>query len=185
MPGIFTVGLRQGIVDRWTFLAGFEWSNWGRIGTANLLQPNGAAATIGGRPVTFPFQYSDGYFYSAGLEHVYNTDWTLRAGIAFEQSPITDAVRTPRLPDNDRMWYSIGGTYKHPQFKGLSFDLGYSYIDVKNAPINISTTSGNPWCTSATCTTYIGSVSSHIHILSIAARYQFDAVAPAKKLITK
>ena len=96
----------------------------------------------------------------------------MRAGIAFEKSPITDSVRTPRLPDNDRMWYSVGASYKHPQFRGLTFDLGYSFIDVKDTPINISA-SGNPWINGTG--TYIGSVSSHINIVSIGTRYQWDA----------
>ena len=68
----------------------------------------------------------------------------LRAGIAYEKSPITDGVRTPRLPDNDRMWYSVGASYKPPQFTGITVDLGYSYIQAKATPINIGPGSGNP-----------------------------------------
>lgn len=186
LPDMITVGLRQGIGDRFTLLAGVEWSNWSRIGTPRLLQPNGNQAFIGATAVTFPFQYSDGWFYSLGGEYALNPAWTVRAGIAYEKSPITDNVRTPRLPDNDRMWYSVGATYKPASLKGFTFDAGYSFIDVKNTPINISPTSGNPWCTSPACTTYVGSVSSHINIFSVAVRYQWDDAAPVRtKLITK
>jgi long-chain fatty acid transport protein len=183
LPGLLSVGLRQGIGDRFTLLAGFEWQNWSRIGTANVLTSAGTSATIGGAAVTFPFQYRDGYFYSLGAEYLVDPAWKLRAGIAFERSPITDQVRTTRLPDNDRMWYSVGASYKAPQFKGLTFDAGYSFIDVKNAPIDTSATSGNPWRNSTG--TYIGSASAHINIVSLAVRYQWDDAAPAKKLITK
>jgi long-chain fatty acid transport protein len=112
---------------------------------------------------------------------------TVRAGIAFEKSPITDGVRTPRLPDNDRMWYSIGASYKPPQFKGLTFDLGYSFIDVKDTPVNLGPGTGNPWSsTSAVAGPYTGSVSSYINILSIGLRYQWDAPsAPKTTLYTK
>lgn len=186
LPDMITVGLRQGIGDRFTLLAGFEWSGWSRIGTANLLQPNGAPALIGAGAVRFPFNYSDGFFYSLGGEYKVDPQLTLRAGIAFEKSPITDVVRTPRLPDNDRMWYSVGASYKPAAFQGLTFDLGYSFIDVKNTPINISAASGNPWFSPA-LGTYIGSVSSNIHILSVAMRYQWDAdPAPRRThLVTK
>jgi long-chain fatty acid transport protein len=177
LPDMVTVGLRQGIGDRFTLLAGFEWSNWSRIGTANLNAPAGPA-TIGGTVIKFPFQYSDGYFYSLGGEYIVDPSLTVRAGIAFEQSPITDSVRTPRLPDNDRMWYSVGASYKHPQFKGLTFDLAYTYIDVKDTPINISAASGNPWLNATG--TFIGSVDEHVHIIALAARYQWDAAAPVK-----
>ncbi len=185
LPDMITVGLRQGIGERFTLLAGIEWSNWSRIGTPRLLQPSGATALIGGTPVTFPFQYSDGWYYSLGGEYAFNPALTVRAGIAFEKSPITDNVRTPRLPDNDRMWYSVGATYKPASMPRFTFDFGYSFIDVKNTPINISPTSGNPWCTPG-CTTYVGSVDSYVNIISVAVRYQWGDEAPTRtKLITK
>lgn len=184
LPDMVTVGLRQGIGDRFTLLAGFEWSNWSRIGTAIVTTPSGGTALIGTSAVALPFQYSDGYFYSLGGEYVINPSWTVRAGIAFEKSPITDSVRTPRLPDNDRMWYSAGFGYKPPQFKGVTVDFGYSYIDVKDTSINIGAGSGNPWTNSTG--TYVGSVDSHVHILSFGFRYQWDDAAPKKTaLITK
>jgi long-chain fatty acid transport protein len=185
LPDQLSLGLRQRLNQNWTLLAGFEFANWARIGTATIAQPNGAPATLGGAPIQLPFQYSNSYFYSLGGEYAWTEATTLRAGIAYEKSPITDGVRTPRLPDNDRMWYSIGASYKSPAIRGLSFDFGYSFIDVKNTPINISATSGNPWFNSTG--TYIGSVSSNIHIVSISARYQWDAPAPVMKtaLITK
>ena len=46
-----------------------------------------------------------------------------RAGLAYDQSPVRDAQRTPRLPDNDRTWLAIGAQYRaSPQ---LAFDVGY------------------------------------------------------------
>lgn len=187
LPDMVTVGLRQGIGDRFTLLAGFEWSNWSRIGTAVVTTPSGGTATLVGNPVALPFQYSDGYFYSLGGEYIVDPTLTLRAGIAFEKSPITDRVRTPRLPDNDRMWYSAGLSYKPPQFAGVTMDLGYSFIQVKDTPINLGPGSGNPWGTAATSPVYVGSVDSHIHILSFGFRYQWDAAPAPKKtaLITK
>jgi long-chain fatty acid transport protein len=184
LPDMLTVGLRQRITDRFTMMAGFEWSNWSRIGTARLYTGSGANATIGGGAVSFPFQYSDGYFYSLGGEYVINPSWTARAGIAFEKSPITDGVRTPRLPDNDRMWYSAGLSYKPPQFAGVTVDLGYSFIDLKDTSLNLGPGTGNPW-TNGTGT-YTGSVDSTIHILSFGFRYQWDDPAPKKTaLVTK
>lgn len=177
LPDTVTVGLRQGITDRFTLLAGFEWANWSRIGTARLLQPNGAAVTVGiaASPVTFPFNYRDGTFYSLGGEYVLDPSWTVRAGIGFERTPIYDSVRTARIPDNDRIWYSVGASYKPASLKGLTLDVGYSFIDVKNASVCMGAASGcptNPWSGAAT---YIGNVKSTINIISVALRYQWDA----------
>lgn len=178
LPDTLTVGLRQGIGDRFTLLAGVEWANWSRIGTAPLLQLNGNAVTLAGNAVTFPFQYRDGWFYSFGGEYTLNPAWTVRAGIGFEQSPITDRVRTTRIPDNDRIWYSVGASYKPQSIKGLNFDIGYSYIDVKNAPVCMGIAVGctsNPWSSTNPASFYNGSTSSYINIVSVALRYQWDA----------
>lgn len=191
LPDVVTVGLRQGIGDRFTLLAGVEWSNWSRIGTANLYRPDGTPATILGKAVVFPFEYSDGWFYSLGGEYIVNPAWTVRAGIAFEKSPITDGVRTARIPDNDRTWYSVGASYKPASLRGFTFDAGYSFIDVKNTPICMGPAAlggcpSNPW--SSTTSSYVGSASSYINIVSVGLRYQWDDAppAPAKKmLITK
>ena len=186
LPGTLTVGLRQGIGDRFTLLAGFEWANWSRIGTAILTQPNGDPVTLGGAAITFPFQYKDGYYYSLGGEYKLDPAWTVRAGIAFEKSPISDNVRTTRIPDNDRMWYSVGASYKPASIKGVTLDLGYSFVDVKSASVCMGPAASgcptNPW---SGATTYIGSVKSYINIISVALRYQWDDPAPNKLLITK
>lgn len=175
LPDMVTVGLRQGIGDRFTLLAGIEWSGWSRIGRVPVLQPNGANATLGGAALAFPFNYRDGWFYSLGGEYKLDPAWTLRAGVAFERTPISDDVRTTRIPDNDRMWYSVGASYKPASIKGLNIDLGYSFIDVKNASICMGAASGcptNPW---SGASTYIGSVKSTINIVSLGLRYQWDA----------
>jgi long-chain fatty acid transport protein len=185
LPDTVTVGLRQRIGERFTLLAGVEWANWSRIGTPRLYQPNGSAATLGGAAVTFPFEYSDGWFYSIGGEYALDPAWLVRAGIGFEKSPVTDGVRTARLPDADRIWYSIGASYKPPSIKGLTFDVGYSFIDVKDASICMGPAAAggcpsNPW--SSTVGAYVGSVSAYINIISVALRYQWGAdPAPAKK----
>lgn len=183
LPDMLTVGLRQGIGDRFTLLAGVEWSGWSRIGSPGVMQPNGSPARVGGPAFKLPFEYSDGWFYSLGGEYVLNPAWTVRAGIAFEKSPITDRVRTARLPDADRMWYSVGATFKPESLRGFTFDAGYSFIDVKNAPVCLGIAVGcasNPNSSSSALSFYNGSVKSYINIVSVAVRYQWDAAAPAK-----
>jgi long-chain fatty acid transport protein len=174
LPDTVTLGLRQRLTQQWMLMATVEWSDWSRIGTSNVLQSSGAPATVAGKAVTLPFQYSDGWFYSLGAEYQWNPQLALRAGVGFEKSPITDQVRTPRLPDNDRTWLSLGATYQWT--RSLSFDFAYSHLLVKNTPINISADSGNPWFSGVS---YVGSVSSHVDIVSLALKYRWDDPAPA------
>jgi long-chain fatty acid transport protein len=166
LPDTVSVGLRQRLTPQLTGLATVEWTNWSRIGTSNVAA--GAFST------TLPFQYQDGWLFSVGAEYMWSQALTLRGGVGYEISPITDQVRTPLLPDNDRFWLSAGGTYQwSPK---LSFDLAYTHIFVKSTPINVTAASGNPWWNGVD---YIGDVSSHVDIISVAMKYRWDNPAPA------
>ena len=54
----------------------------------------------------------------------------LRAGVAFDESPVNNVDRGPRLPDSDRTWLAVGGRYKYSS--ALNFDVGAAYIFVKD-----------------------------------------------------
>ena len=148
-----------------------EWSNWSRIGTAIVKQPSGAAALVAGAPVALPFQYRDGWFYSVGAEYALTSQTTLRAGIGYERSPVTDHVRTPRLPDNDRVWLAAG--LSHRISPNVTFDIAYSRIIVRDTHIDVSAASGNPWFNGTV--TYSGDVNAHVDIFSVGIRWAGSA----------
>ena len=100
----------------------------------------GPPATALGHPVSIPFQWQDGWFFSGGAEYIWTDRLTVRGGIGYEISPVTDQVRTPIVPDNDRFWASIGATWQ--VIKGMHFDVAYSHIWVKDPNINL--VAGNP-----------------------------------------
>jgi long-chain fatty acid transport protein len=75
-----------------------------------------------------------------GAEYAYSPDTTLRAGVGYEWSPISDDVRNVSLPDNDRVWLSVGMTTKLTE--RASIDLAYTHLFVKDAPINVSNAAG-------------------------------------------
>jgi long-chain fatty acid transport protein len=168
-PDSASLGLRQGITSNLTLLGTVEWTHWSRIGTSVVNQSNGSPVLApSGTPVTLPFQFSDGWFYSAGLEYVYSPSWIFRGGVGFEKSPITDQVRIPLLPDNDRTWYSIGLTNRVTP--GISVDLAYSFIDVKTTPLNV--VPGNPWFNGAV--TYVGTSRASVSIFSFGVKFKLD-----------
>jgi len=177
LPATVSIGLRQRLTPQWTALGTFEWSNWSRIGTSNIMQASGAPATIVGTPVTAKFLWSDGWFVSGGAEYQWNDRLAVRGGVGFEKSPVTDGVRSPLLPDNDRVWASLGATYKWSN--KVTLDAAYSHIFVKSTPIDISAASGNPLFASGV--SYIGSVDAHVDIISVALKYRWDDPAPPVK----
>src|SRR3546814_13153816 len=65
-----------------------------------------------------------------------------RSGVARDDSPVSLPHRTPRLPDQDRMWYSIGATWAARD----NFDItaSYSRVQMADTPVvGIASSSGS------------------------------------------
>lgn len=173
LPGVLSLGVRQRLDAQWTLLGTVEWTDWSRIGTSSVVA-NGATVT------TLPFQYRDGWLFSGGVEYQANERMTLRTGFGYEISPIDDQVRTPLIPDANRIWASVGMSYVI--IKGLKADLAYSHVYEPNASINITSTSGNPWFATTVTSfnpfgvSYVGNASSHADIISLGINWKWDEV---------
>ncbi|MBH0039514.1 outer membrane protein transport protein [Pseudoalteromonas sp. SWN166] len=70
--------------------------------------------------------FSDSFRYSVGTDYQYNEDLLLRAGVAFDQSPVSQNHLSISIPDTDRFWFSFGGNYTIDQSSNV--DLGVSII---------------------------------------------------------
>lgn len=174
-PETVTLGLRQKVGQDFTLLAGFEWSNWSRVKRAAIRN-----ADTGAYVNKLSFDYEDGWMASLGGEYRVNPNLLLRAGLAYESSPVTDATRSVRIPDNDRIWASIGASYKWSE--QLSFDAAYTHIFVKDPNVNIVAghhefRPGVP---------LVANGKSHVDVLSFSLRYSFNPPAkPLSKVVTK
>ncbi len=166
LPDMVTVGLRQKISDRIDLLAGFEWTNWSRVGTI----------PVEGTPETLRLNYDDGYFYSIGVEYAYSPFTTLRAGLAYEESPISDLERNVLLPDNDRIWLSIGAT--HQLTEKITIDVGYTHIFVDDASICRQGADASPCLVDAPNLIEAKSESS-VDIISASFKYKWGGSEPS------
>ncbi|MBH0028392.1 MULTISPECIES: outer membrane protein transport protein [unclassified Pseudoalteromonas] len=70
--------------------------------------------------------FSDSFRYSVGTDYQYSEDLLLRAGVAFDQSPVSQNHLSISIPDTDRFWFSFGGNYAIDQQSNV--DLGVSII---------------------------------------------------------
>lgn len=113
-------------------LAGWDSLKEIRIEFDNPAQPDSAE----------DYSWEDSWFYSIGAEYKLNERWTLRGGVARDDSPVSLPHRTPRMPDQDRMWYSLGATWAVSD----SFDItaSYSRIQLVDTPVvGIASSSGS------------------------------------------
>ncbi len=172
LPDMVTIGLRQALTDRVDLLAGFEWTNWSRVGSIAV---DVVSTTFGPVPAaeTLRLDYEDGYFYSLGVEYDYSHSTTLRAGIAYEESPITDETRSVLLPDANRIWLSLGATYKYSE--KISIDLGYSHIFAEDA--DICRSAPNSPCSEGAAI-LIAEGESSVDIVSASFKYKWGGADP-------
>jgi long-chain fatty acid transport protein len=170
-----TVGLSQVVSPAMTVHAGFEWTNWSRLKQPAIVGPRGNAIS------DLPLNYDDGFFYSLGLDYKLTNQWTLRAGVAYEQSPIDTEIRATRLPDNDRYWLSVGANYQWNE--KLSFDLAYTHIFSKDTPIRIL-----PGHQDYAGLPFVADVDASVDIVSVGLRYRWDdtkVAIPAAPIVRK
>jgi long-chain fatty acid transport protein len=166
LPESVSVGLSQRVTDAFTLNATAEWTNWSRLGSPRVY--NERTGTLLPPAPVLPLEYDDGWFFSVGGEYQVNSAWAVRAGVGYEIAPIDIENRTPRLPDSDRVWLSVGTTYNWSD--KLSFDLAYTHIfSVGNTDINIGP--GHP---SFNGSVFVADVDSSVDIISAAVKYRWD-----------
>lgn len=150
---------------KWDLMADISWTQWSSVHTLNIVRNTGFVLE------STPFQWKNTWRVGAGANYHLNPNWTLRAGIAYDQTPTSDAYRTPRLPDEDRFWLSIGGQYRIS--KAAKIDFGYAHLFVKDPAVN---NSGPPSLTPALAAGrggLIGNYDSNVNILSAQFTYSF------------
>jgi len=86
-----------------TIVGDLTWTDWSRFQALTLDFENPDQA-----PISQEARYTDSVRGAGGVIFRVNSRWTLRAGALFEDTPVPDATRTPRLPWNrqipDRPW---------------------------------------------------------------------------------
>jgi long-chain fatty acid transport protein len=128
MPDSASVALQQNLGSNWTVLADVTWTGWSKIKDLTIIRSNGAVLT------STPENFKDTYRYGVGVTYRHSDAWSFKAGAAIDQTPVNDTDRTPRLPDQDRTWLSLG--VKYGVSNDTTVDLGYAHLMVKDASIN-------------------------------------------------
>ena len=159
-PAIWTMSISYGFTDQFRVLADFQRTEWTSLHDVTIVRDNGTV--VGSEP----FLWKNTKFYSVGAEYDINDAFTLRAGVGSDESPTNDAHRTPRLPDNDRMIYSIGASWNVSE--NLSVDAAFQRITIDSPTINlpVDAAAGNT-------STLVGSFSGHANLYGVSMQYRF------------
>jgi long-chain fatty acid transport protein len=156
LPDIVTLSLRQVMTPTTRLLGTVQWSNWSRFKELALSTPYGPGPSV-------PANWDDGWFFSVGGEYDYSSRLTLRSGVAYELSPIDDASkRLVQIPDNNRVWLSIGASYKWSD--AITLDAAYSHIFIQDGGIDLYSPLGPQFGE------YTGTVEASVDLFSVGMR---------------
>ena len=61
--------------------------------------------------------------------------WAIRAGAGYDQAPIPDNRRTPRITDEDRIILSLGAQFRPS--RNVTIDAAYSHFFMKDGSIDL------------------------------------------------
>jgi len=162
LPDTFSVAVSHQLNPKTRLLADWTWTGWDTIQNLNIVRTSGPLAGTNAQSTALNFKNS--WRLGGGIEYEVSQPWLLRAGIAYDTSPVQDAFRTPRLPDNDRTWLAIGARYKPTP--NWWFDVGYTYIWVHDAPSQLTPNALPPG-------NLVGNYKANINIIGAQASFKF------------
>lgn len=104
--------------DKFGLSGSVRWTKWDIFDNFVMSSTRTVAAV--------PEKWKNTWTYSLGLDYYYSPEWTFRAGVSYDPTPIRDKFhRTVRIPDSTRYWATLGASYKA---KNWQLDVGYAHL---------------------------------------------------------
>jgi long-chain fatty acid transport protein len=128
MPDSASIAVQHRLNQDWTLLGDVSRTGWAKIKDLTI------NVDSGGQLSSTPENFKNTWRVGVGAVHRYNDAWSIKTGLAYDQTPVNDTDRTARLPDQNRLWLSVGGQYRVS--KDGTLDFGYAHLFVKDASIN-------------------------------------------------
>lgn len=135
LPDTFILSVWQQVSDRWEAMGDLSYTTWNSVQRLNVV-----SRTSGALLSSENFHYQNSWRLAWGAAYK-ATDFTkIKFGIAYDRTPVFNEYRSPRVPDNDRLWLSLGGQWRMANYGTV--DLGYSYLYVRDPDISLAPLQG-------------------------------------------
>ena len=128
LASLARIGLSHAFNDRWSGYATVGWDDWSQMDEV-LLSTNSGGLTL-------PRNWEDTYHYALGADYRLDDQWTLRAGIAYDTSPVDEDDRPADMPIDEQFRYAIGADYLRDS--GMKVSGSLVYADYGDAEIENS-----------------------------------------------
>lgn len=126
-PAFANIDYLHQFSDSFSMGATVEWTNWSKFKTLALYSQ-------GTQLLVLDTAYRNSYTVSVGGDYKFNSQWTGRAGLVYDETPTRSPTRDPRIPDNNRRIVALGLGYQYNSH--LSFDAAYQHQFLSDARIH-------------------------------------------------
>ena len=154
-PQVASLGIRQRVTEEVDLLGSFEWTGWRSFDELRV--------NLGNNPdIVTPENWRNSWFVALGAEYRPTKAVSLSVGAAFDESPIDDDYRTPRIPGNDRTWVSLGAAWT-PQ-PWVTLGAGYSHLFVTDGDVDLDAAGRG---------SLRGTFENHVDIVAVRGSFRF------------
>ena len=153
LPASAQLSVFHSINDKFDIMADVMWTEWSVFEQLVFSTPNGPSIT--------DEYWENNWRYSVGGTYNHGDALAIRVGVAYDQTPIPDETRTPRIPGADRTWLTVGAGYSP---NAWSFDIAYAHIFVDDGSIDL---------VDAQRGDLSGTFENKVDIISVEASYKF------------
>lgn len=132
LPSSLSISSVTELNPKWQLLADATWTEWSTIQKLQFdrVNANGAAAPI---PVQ-DYEWKNSWRFAVGGIYKYSDSINLKAGVAYDITPVPDERRKVRLPDENRITLALGSQYKFDQ--RTTFDVAFQYVMPDHAKVD-------------------------------------------------
>jgi long-chain fatty acid transport protein len=120
LPERASLSLYYEATPRLVLLGDVTWTAWSRFDELRVDFDNAAQPSI-----AEPEEWDDSFRYSIGARYQVADEWVVRAGFAFDETPIDSDLRNPGVPGNDRLVFALGAGYRLSD--SANIDFAYTY----------------------------------------------------------
>ena len=132
LPDTFILSVWQQVSDNWEAMGDLSYTRWNTLQSLNVISRNSGAQLT-----AETFNYDNSWRFAWGAAYKSSDALKLKFGIAYDRTPVNNADRSARVPDNDRIWFTLGGQWNAG--KAGKVDIGYAYLFVKDPSIEQTT----------------------------------------------
>lgn len=159
LPDTAQVSIHHQLTPEWAIMADLYHTWWSKFDELVIEYETGFPSDS-----VIPERWDEAWRYSIGTAYQATEALQLRAGLVYDESPVTsDLYRSPRIPDADRLWVTLGLGYQVSE--ALRLDAAYVHIFVDDPVIDNPTHTAGEYLK--------GTITARTDILSVGLNYRF------------